>query len=352
MNKLVLDMNDRRPVWACPNWFIEDLREILPSDWEVVVIEEENDGSGDGSVRTSGEVLEAVCDARIYLGLGIPSEVLMEGNELEWVHTGAAGVGSSLTPEMLASKVCFTNSAGIHAIPMAETILGMILYFARGIDFAVVGMAQERWITESYYRHDSPIKELSESVVGIVGIGGIGREVALRVTAFGANVIGLRRSPVGDGKIPEWTDERCTGKVRIVSGDIGLKKLLAESDYVVLSAPATPMTNGIISRRALAGIRKGAVVINVSRGSLIDEDALVEALESGHLRGAGLDVFSQEPLPTGHPLWSLPNVLLTPHVSAVTRAYWRREADLIVENVQRFLKGRSLLNEVNKNMGY
>ena len=352
MNKLVLDMNDRRPVWACPNWFVDDLHAILPSDWEIVVIEEENDGSGDGLGRASDEVLKAVRDARIYLGLGIPREVLIEGDKLEWVHTGAAGVGSSLTPEMISNKVCFTNSAGIHAIPIAETVLGMILYFARGIDFAVAGMAQGSWITESYYGHDSPIKELSESVVGIVGIGGIGKEVALRATSFGANVIGLRRNPVRDGEVPEWADERCIEKVRIVSGDAGLKELLAESDYVVISAPATPTTNGMISRRALSGIQKGAVLINVSRGSLVDEDALVEKLESGHLRGAGLDVFAQEPLPTGHPLWSLPNVLLTPHISAVTRAYWKREAGLIVENVQRFLKKEPLLNEVNKNMGY
>jgi len=352
MKKLVLDMKDRRPVWARPEWFVEHLREALPADWHIVVIEEDADGSGDGSARVSAAVLEAVSDARAYLAFGIPAEVLTEGRELEWVHTGAAGVGGSLTPEMLSSPVHFTNSAGIHAIPMAETVLAMILYFARGLDFAVAGMAEGRWSTDSYYEAASPIRELSESMVGIIGLGGVGREVALRVTAFGASVIGLRRSPVQPGERPARAGEGRTGEIRVVSGDAGLQELLAESDYVVLSAPATPETQGIISRSALAAMRKGAVVINVSRGSLVDEDALVEALKSGHLRGAGLDVFAREPVPEEHPLWSLPNVLLTPHVSAVTRAFWRREADLIIENLRRLLDGEPLLNEVDKARGY
>ena len=297
-------------------------------------------------------VLEAVRGARAYLAFGIPAEVLTEGRELDWVHTGAAGVGKSLTPEMLASSVRFTNSAGIHAIPMAETVLAMILYFARGLDFAVAGMADGRWSTGSYYDATSPIRELSESVVGIIGLGGIGREVALRVMAFEGSVIGLRRRPAQPGERPAWADEIQAGEIRVVSGDAGLGELLAESDYVVLSAPATPETEGIISRSALDAMKKGAVVINVSRGSLVDEEALVEALESGHLRAAGLDVFAREPLAEEHPLWSLPNVLLTPHVSAVTRAFWRREAQLIIENLRRLLDGEPLLNEVDKARGY
>jgi phosphoglycerate dehydrogenase-like enzyme len=352
MNKLVLDMKDKRPVWARPDWFVPHLREAMPDDWEIVVIEEDADGSGDGSARVSAGVLEAVRDARVYLAFGIAAEVLTEGWDLEWVHTGAAGVGKSLTPEMLASPVRFTNSAGIHAIPMAETVMGMILYFARGLDFAVAGMAEGKWSTDSYYEADSPIRELSESVVGIIGVGGIGREIALRAVAFGASVIGLRRSPVQPGERPSWAGESGTGDIRVVSGDAGLEQLLSQSDYVVVSAPATSETEGIISRRAIAAMRKGAVLINVSRGTLVDEDALVEALESGHLRGAGLDVFAREPLVEGHALWAMPNVLATPHVSAVTRTFWRREADLIIENLRRLLDGEPLLNEVDKARGY
>jgi phosphoglycerate dehydrogenase-like enzyme len=352
MNKLVLDMKDKRPVWARPDWFVDHLRDAVPDDWEIMVIEEDADGSGDGSARVSAGVLEAVRDARVYLAFGIAAEVLTEGWDLEWVHTGAAGVGKSLTPEMLASPVRFTNSAGIHAIPMAETVMGMILYFARGLDFAVAGMAKGRWSTDSYYEAASPIRELSESVVGIIGVGGIGREIALRASAFGARVIGLRRSPVQPGERPSWAGESGIGDIRVVSGDAGIEELLSESDYVVVSAPATSETEGIISRTAIAAMRKGTVLINVSRGSLVDEDAIVDALKSGHLRGAGLDVFAREPLAEGHALWDMPNVLVTPHVSAVTRTFWRREADLIIENLRRLLAGEPLLNEVDKARGY
>ena len=353
MNKLVLDMKDKRPVWARPDWFVPQIREAIPDDWEVVVIEEDADGSGDGSTRVSAGVLEAVRDARVYLAFGIAAEVVTEGWDLEWVHTGAAGVGKSLTPEMLASPVRFTNSAGIHAIPIAETVLGMILYFARGLDLAVAGMAEGKWSTDSYYEADSPVRELSESVVGIIGVGGIGREIALRASAFGASVVGLRRSSIPPGgERPSWAGEVRTGDIRVVSGEAGLDEVLSHSDYVVVSAPATSETEGIISRDALAAMREGSVLINVSRGSLVDEDALVEALRSGHLRGAGLDVFAREPLSEGHALWSLSNVLLTPHVSAVTKTFWRREADLIVENFRRLMDGEPLLNEVDKARGY
>ena len=191
MNKLVLDMKDRRPVWARPDWFVEKLRESVPPDWEMEVIEEDADGSGDGSARVSPAVLEAVRDARVYLGFGIAPEILMEGEGLEWVHSGAAGVAGSLSPEMQASSAHFTNSAGIHAIPMSETVVGMILYFARGLDFAVAGMAEGLWSTDPYYVVTSPIRELAESVVGIIGLGGIGREVA--VSSAGSYRPGGRR---------------------------------------------------------------------------------------------------------------------------------------------------------------
>ena len=352
MNKLVLDMKDKRPLWARPDWFVDHLRDAIPDDWEIVVIEEDADGSGDGSSRASAAVLEAVRDARVYLGFGIAAEVVTDGWDLEWVHSGAAGVGKSLTPQMLASPVRFTNSAGIHAIPMAETVLGMILYFARGLDFAVAGMAEGTWSTDSYYDAVSPVRELSESVVGIIGVGGVWRAVALRASAFGAGVIGLRRSTVQPGERPAWAGEAGPGDIRVVSGDAGLEDLLSESDYVVVSAPATPETEGIISRGAIAAMSRGAVLINVARGSLVDEGALVEALQEGRLRGAALDVFTREPLAEGHPLWSLPNVLLMPHVSAVTRTFWRREAELIIENLRRLLDGEPLLNEVDKVKGY
>ncbi len=344
MSRLVVDMQDVRSIWSLPEWTVREIREALPPSWEVVVMETPADGSGDGATRVDPRTLESVRDAEVYLGFGIPAEILRAGTSLRWVHSGAAGVGGSLTPEMLASEVVFTNSAGIHGPPMAETVVAMILHFARGLDFAVRAQARTEWWKEPFYRGDTPVREVAGSTVGILGYGGIGREVARRVLALGARVLALR-SPGGG---PEGSGDGVT----VLRGESGLDRLLAESDYLVVSAPETPRTRGIVGREALARLKEGAVLLNVSRGALVDEDALVDALREGRLRGAGLDVFRREPLPRDHPLWGLDGVLVTPHVSAVSRGFWRRETDLIVENVGRFLSGDELLNVVDKQAGY
>lgn len=342
MPKLVIDMQDKRPVWAMPPWAVEGIADALPTDWSVSLVRALADGSGDGGKGASPEAVEAVRGARIYLGFGVPAEILREGSELQWVHSGAAGVGGSLTPEMKARALVFTNSAGIHAIPMAETVLAMILHFARGLDFASRGQAESRWWTEPFLKEDSPIREVGGSTVGIVGYGGVGREVARRVRALGARVLGLRRRP---------TPEAEEG-VEVLHGQEGMARVLAESDYLVVSAPATPATRGLLGRDALGAMKPAAVLVNVSRGSLVDEDALCEALRGGRLRGAALDVFRKEPLPPDHPLWTLPGVLITPHVSAVSRGYWKREVDLVRENIRRFLAGEPLRNVVDRELGY
>ena len=144
------------------------------------------DGSGDGVQRAPPELLEAVADARVYMGYGIPPEVLTSAPGLEWVHSGAAGVGSSLGPEMLERDVLFTNSAGIHAAPISETVLAMMLHFARGLDVAVRAQREGRWSAPEYWAADAPVTELAGATVGVVGYGGIGREVAARAAALGS----------------------------------------------------------------------------------------------------------------------------------------------------------------------
>jgi phosphoglycerate dehydrogenase-like enzyme len=356
--RAVLDMNDRRPVWAMPGWVPERIRETLPAGWDLVVVGEVTDGSGDGWARVTPAALEAVGEAEIYFGYGIPAELLRAGPGLRWVHTGAAGVGSSLTPEMRASEVVFTNSAGIHAVPIAETVLGMILYFNRGFDLAVTNQARRLWTTEPYYTAGSPVRELSETTVGLVGFGGIGREIARRVAGLGARVLATKRTPGADGEV-ELTAPNGGGsleaRVLVGHGVQGLERILRESDVVVLCAPDTPETRGLLDAAALARMKGGALLVNVGRGKLVDQDALVAALKSGRLRGAGLDVFAHEPLPTEDPLWTLPNVLVTPHVSAVTRRFWEREAGLIVRNLERYVAGAPTgewENVVDKETGY
>jgi phosphoglycerate dehydrogenase-like enzyme len=259
---------------------------------------------------------------------------------------------------MLASDVLFTNSAGVHASPMAETVIAMLLHFARGLDLASRAQAAGRWENASFYQADAPLTELGRSTVGIVGFGGIGRAVASRAAALGARVLAVKRTPHDTGEIPiagapsvDGT-ARIIGSARVSSGEQALSSLLAESDYVVLTAPSTRETVGMIGAPELARMKPTAVLVNVSRGALVDEADLVAALARGRLRGAGLDVFAREPLPEAHPLWKLPNVLITPHVSAVTRAFWDRESALIAENLRRFQAGEVLENLVDKRAGY
>ena len=373
MATLVVDLRDRRPIWSLPAWAKRRIREAVPADWSVAFMETEADGSGDGTLRAAPELVEAVADARVYMGYGIPAEVLEAGRRLEWVHSGAAGVASSLGAAMLGSHVLFTNSAGVHGPPMAETVLAMFLHFARGLDVAVRAQRDGRWSAAEYWAADAPVAELGGSTVGIVGFGGIGREVARRARCMGCRVLALRRtgtpadnsargsgvapaddSAQGSGPAPADDPARESGlpPVEVLRGEEGLARLLRESDYVTLTLPETRETRGLIDRKRLFEMTPGSVLVNVSRGGVLDEDGLLAALDRGPLRGAGLDVFATEPLPAGHPFYSHPKVLATPHVSATTRRFWERETRLIVDNLRRFAQGKPLENLVDKKAGY
>lgn len=342
MPELVIDLADARPIFALPDAAVSAIRAAVP-DWEVVVVEAPADGTGDGSARAAAAALEAIRGgAEVYMGFGIPAEVLRSGRSLRWVHSGAAGVGGSLTPEMIESDVVFTNSAGIHGPPVAETVLGYLLHFGRGFDHAVRSQRESRWDKSRFDAADAPVRELSRSTVGVVGLGGIGREVAWRVAALGARVLGTRRrpEPVGiDG-------------VEVLTGEEGLRELLEVSHYVVLTVPETRETTGMIDAAALARMRPDAVLVNVARGGLVEPGALLAALREGRLRGAALDAFVDEPLPPDDPLWTAPRLLITPHTSAYTHAFWDRESALIIDNLRRYRAGRPLRNVVDKHAGY
>lgn len=341
-DEVVIHLRDQRPVWSMPEWVTEEVREALPEGWRLTAPDVPADGSGDGAGVVPPAVVEAARGARIYMGFGVPAEVLRAGERLEWVHSGAAGVGGSLTPEMRESDVVFTNSAGIHGPPMAESVLAMILHFFRGLDFAVEGKRRGSWWAEPFLAADTPVTEVADSIVGILGYGGVGREAARRASALGARVLGLRRHP------PTGSDAHA----EVLHGRAGYERILGRSDVVVVCLPETDRTRGLLDRDALGRMKEGAVLVNVARGRIVEEEALVEVLRSGRLRGAALDVFATEPLPDDHPFWEVPNLLLTPHSSAVSRRFWRRETDLILENLERFFEGRPLRNRVDKEAGY
>ncbi len=376
MSRIVVDLNDRRPIWAIPEWAVQELRAAVPDGWDLHVCTTPADGSGDGGGGPHPEVLEAVEGARVYIGYGVPPEILKAGKgSLEWVHTGTAGVGSSLHEEMRRSPVLFTNSAGIHGPPMAETVVGMLLHFFRGLDFALGAkhrrQEEHRWDPGPFLTDDTPVRELSSATVGILGYGGVGREVGRRLRALGARVVGLKRTPpedaaeaparpgsdvVAGGRAPgaPSTEALPTDRhgVELLHGPGGLERLLPMSEALVISVPDTPATRDLLTRERIRALPRGAVLVNVARGAVLDEDALAEALADGHLRGAGLDVFRTEPLSADSPLWELSNVLITPHVSGVSRGFWRRQVDLVLENLRRFQLGEPLLNEVDREAGY
>lgn len=341
--RLVLDMDDARPVMSMPLGIEERLRATLTFGWELVRMRSPSSGRGDGMRDASPEALEAVKDAEVYFGFGAPESIVRAGENLRWIHSGTAGVSGAITTTLRESGVVFTNSAGVHAPAVAETAIGMMLHFARGFDVAVRAQASAEWHVEPFERMPSIARELAGATLGIFGYGGIGRETASRAVALGMRVVAVRRrggGPMGD--------EHAT----VLTGRDGLERMLAESDYVLLSAPETRETRGVIGASAIERMKRDAVLINVARGALVNEEALLRALRDGVLRGAALDVFATEPLPPGSPLWRLPNVLVTPHVSAFTARFWEREAALLLDNLRRYLKGQPLRNVVDLAAGY
>lgn len=332
-------------MYSIPDWAVDEIRAALPDGWEMTDLQEPADGRGDGGGE-SPAVAEAVRGAEVYVGYGMPAGLFEAATaapegRLRWAHTASAGVSAGLAEAVRGSGVVLTNAAGIYAEPMADTVLAMMLHFARGLDVAVRAQAERRWDKAPFDAADAPIRELTECTVGIVGLGGIGRAVARRAAALGMRVLATRRRGT-EG--PEG--------VEVFSGEDALDRILPRSDYLVIAVPQTAQTKAMVGARELAMLPPGAVLVNVARGGVVDEAALVEALRSGRLRGAGLDVFAREPLPDDSPLWSLPNVLVTPHVSGASHGFWRRQTELVTTNIRRYAAGDSLLNTVDPQAGY
>lgn len=337
--RLVVDLAAARAVWRIPPHAVDQVRSALP-EWDVIQVDAPANSDGDGG-GGSPAAIAAAKGAEVYLGYGLPSGVIdASRGSLKWVHTATAGVSPTLAG-LKGTGVTVTNSAGIHAEPMADWVLAAIAYFARGFDHAVHAQAQSQWTKDAFTDGSHPFPELSDLRLGILGFGGIGTAVARRGLALGMQVAGVRRRPgKGAPKGVQW-----------VGGFDALERLASESDVLAITVPKTPETTGVVGARVLGKLPKGAVVVNVSRGGILDEDALLQAIDRG-LRGAALDVFATEPLPPSHPLWRHPRVLITPHVSAVTARFWDREMALILDNVRRYLGGQSLVNVVDLEAGY
>lgn len=334
--------SDAYPSWRVPDETVERVREALGEGWRVARCEVPSMAGGDGARKAPDELTREIEDAEIYIGFGISRDLFLAARGLRWVHSGAAGVRGSLFEEMRASDVLLTNSAGIYAEPLAEWAIAGMLHFARGFDIAAGGRADRRWRYEDMAGPGSPLRELGGATALVVGYGGIGSAIGRRAAALEMRVLAIRRRP---------SVRPASGAAR-VAGPEALAELLPEADYVVLALPERRDRSVLIGAAELARMRPGAVLMNLARGSIVNEDALVAALRSGRLRGAALDVFRTEPLPPDSPLWGMENVLITPHAGAISHRFWERQTALILENIGRYLRGEPLANLVDKEEGY
>ena len=273
-------------------------------------------------------MLAAAPDAEVLVTGRLPEELLEAAPALQWVQALSAGYDFLPVDALAEREVALTTVSGLHAKPIGQQVLGYLLFFERRFDRAVAQQARREWD-----RYGG--RELGDRTVGIVGVGAIGGQVAEYVSNFGAEVLGVRRDT---SDVPDAVDA--------VYGPDELEAVLAESEYLVLACPLTEATRGLIDADALATLPEGAVLVNVARGEIVDQAALVGALEADELGGAALDVFEAEPLPADSPLWEREDVLVTPHMAGSTPHYWARAADVFVANLERYRAGEPLENRV------
>src|SRR5580704_10470295 len=266
---------------------------------------------------------------------------LPDAQKLKWIHSTAAGVAQLMYPELRDSGILVTNPSGIFSVPMAEHTLGLLIALARNFPDSVRYQDQSRRAQQELWEQPQHLNELNGQVLLIVGYGSIGHELARRAKAFDIRVWGVSRSGKGDSSVAE--------KIVPITQ---LHEVLPHADFVVVSAPETSETKHLIGAPELARMKPTARLINVARGSLLDQSALLAALQQKKIAGAALDVTDPEPLPAADPLWKAPNVLITPHTSAISDRLWPRQTTLLLDLLQRWFDGRDLFNQVDLHRGY
>ena len=280
-------------------------------------------------------------DTDIFVGYSLRAEQLTAARKLKWIHSTAAGVAQLMYPELRDSGIVVTNPSGIFSVPMAEHTTGLLLALARNFPDSVRQQDLAHWSQQELWDKPQHLIELNGQVLLIVGFGSIGREVAKRARAFDMRVWGVTRSGTGD----------LTHAEKILAAK-DLHEALPDADFVLIAAPETAETRHLIGAPQIAQMKRGARLINVGRGSLLDEAALIQALKSGALGGAALDVTRVEPLPVESPLWKMPNLMITPHTSGVSDRLWHRQTAILMDLLERWFDGRELFNLVDFARGY
>jgi phosphoglycerate dehydrogenase-like enzyme len=326
--KILIVHYHRFELWHAPTWLRQKLQQAFPD----FIVDQ---------LQSYDRVPEEIVDTDVFIGWSLRPEQFKIASRLKWIHSPAAAVHQLMYPELISSNVVLTNSTGVHGAVVAEHAIAVLLAMAKRLPQAMHYQARKIWAQELMWNEYPRPREVAGATVLVVGLGGIGREFATRAKALGMKVIAVRENP-GKGAGP--ADE--------VYAPDRIDELLPQADYVLLCTPVTPATNAIINKDRLNKMKHSACLINVARGPLVDDAALIDALQQDRIAGAALDVFVEEPLPADSPFWSLNNVLITPHTAAVTEKLWERHYDLIVENLNRFIAGKPLLNEVDKRRGY
>jgi phosphoglycerate dehydrogenase-like enzyme len=286
------------------------------------------------------EWAKLLAEAEVMFDVDGPSmsDFVQRAPKVRWIQASSSGIGEWVRRlGIVDTPIIATNAAGIHALPLAEFVVFAMLYFAKNWP----RMASEQ---RAHHWERCAIETLEGKTLGIVGLGRVGRTVAKLARPFGLRIVATRRTPV----------ERDGGgsDIDVTYGPEGLNEVLSQSQYLVLSVPHTSETVGMIGPAELARLPRGAVLINIARGSVLSEPALIESLQSGHLGGAALDVVAHEPLAADSPLWPMPNVLITPHSMSTALEENERLTDLFCDNLHRYLDGQPLRNVIDKRLGY
>jgi phosphoglycerate dehydrogenase-like enzyme len=315
-------------LWNAPPWLAGRLRQDFPSH---------------EFTQLSGYegVADAIREAEIAIAWSIRPEQFSAAKALRWIHSPAAAVHQLMFPELAASSVSVTNAREIHGPVVAEHAMALVFALAKRLPLAMRLQRESIWGQQIIWDEKPTTREISGGCAVVIGMGNIGREFTRLVRTLGMRVLAVREHP-----------EAGADGADAVFGRDGLHLALPQADYVVLAAPLTPTTRHIINSETLAMVKTHCYVINVGRGPLIDDEALLAALSEKRIAGAALDVFPEEPLPPASPYWQMENVLITPHTAAVTEKLWARHYELISENLRRYLSGRPLLSVVDKQRGY
>ena len=317
------------PAWCFPAWSMEEITSVFP-DIDFVKLD------------STGPILDEIRDADVLFAWKLTDRAFKAAKNLKWIHTGMSGMTWILIPPVVESDVLVSNSRGIHANTMGEHAMALILAFSRRLHDCMDFQRKAVWGRTEIYLRVPSFEELAGKTIGVVGFGAIGSEVARRARCFGMRVVGFKRDT---SRRHEHAD--------VLYVPERLDDILPEIDYLVISAPLTAETENMIGPAQLEKMKPTSVLINLARGEIVDQKALMEALEEDRIAGAGLDVFVPDPLPDGHPLFSTKNVILTPHISGTDPKLWRRVTDLFIENIRRFRDGRPLINQVeDKSKGY